>query len=403
VSKSFYIFISLLLGVNFWELVLISTVFNSNTTPIFILIWGVVGLLVFKNQPLSFELLDYKKYAKYFYWWVIGFVLSIIPAYFFWNQDFLSSILVNRGLIVYLFIPVLLKIKPTDQDIVKALIFFTITYMVVWAVQSISPIPLTMPFYNNMESGAPFERNATEFGYLLPGYQVMLLLLYLCLQRFKENVTLKTLVPAVMMLSVFFILQNRGMLVFICLFLVYIAMTLKSRFKPYILLLLLVAAIGVFSLTTTYWLSLWNETSNQADDMDYDRWKAFYFFIFDYAPNWLCAIFGNGRLSVHNQAGDTIYSLHLQGYDQTDIGLFGLWSVYGIIPIIVLAMVLYKVLRHKQYPLFTKAMALHILCIPISFTFIGADALVFILLFYLFAYYSESYKLIDENVNLHQP
>jgi len=105
-SKSFYIFIALLLGVSLWELVPIAGIFNSSTVPVMMALWMVVGVVYYRKLPEAYDAFNFGSYKKYYYWLYAGIILSIVPAYFFWKHDFLMSLLVNRGLIVYLFIPV---------------------------------------------------------------------------------------------------------------------------------------------------------------------------------------------------------------------------------------------------------------------------------------------------------
>ena len=208
--KSIYLFIAMLLAVSLWELIVLVPVFNPITLPVLIALWALFGFYYYRNQPEAYSLFNYSPYRKYYVWFYVGIVLSIVPAYLFWNQDFITSLIVNRGLIIYAFIPLLMIIKPTDQEILRALIYYTIIYMLVWLIQAVLvPIPLTVPFLNRMASGAPFEIDATDFGKLLPGYTLIVLLFYLQLQQFRDQSTLKKLVPVVMVFGVLFLLQNR--------------------------------------------------------------------------------------------------------------------------------------------------------------------------------------------------
>lgn len=394
--KSVYIFISLLLGINLWELIILNKIFNPVTIPVFIVIWAIFGFIYYRNQPEGFSKMDFSSYRKYFYWFVAGIVISVLPAYFFWGQSILTSLIVNRGLIIYIFIPVLFVVKPDDRDIIKAVIYFTAVYMLVWLVQALFvPIPLTVPFLVKVASGAPFKIDPTDFGVLLPGYTLMLLLLYLALQRFMENSSFKTLWPAAIMFFLIFLMQNRGTLFFSMAFVLYVLLKLKSRYKPFIVAGFVIVAFIFIYKTADSWIGLFEETKQQAGDMDYNRWKALDFFIFDFSPNRICDIFGNGRFSFHTDAGANTQNLMVEGYDQSDIGLIGFWSIYGIIPVIVIILMALTMIFKKEYPLYLKALSVHILVVPIAWNFAAADALVLILLFYLFAYYAETYKLIS--------
>ena len=163
-------------------------------------LWMVVGVVYYRKLPESYDAFNFGSYKKYYYWLYAGIILSIVPAYFFWKHDFLMSLLVNRGLIVYLFIPVFFRIKPTDKEIMWGIVYFAILYMVVWGIQAIlMPIPITMTYLTRVTLGGQFEVEPNEFGMLIPGYPVMLMLLYLLMQQFSENATLKSLIPVLVM------------------------------------------------------------------------------------------------------------------------------------------------------------------------------------------------------------
>jgi hypothetical protein len=103
----------------------------------------------------------------------------------------------------------------------------------------------------------------------------------------------------------------------------------------------------------------------------------------------MCNILGNGLLSANVPAGRVIQNLMDQGYYQYDNGLVGFWSQYGIIPLMVLYTLILIVLFRKQFPFYLKAIAAHILFVPVAWNFGTADIMIFVFLIYLFAYYSE--------------
>jgi hypothetical protein len=392
----------MLLSVSLWELIILSQVFNPVTVPVITAVWFMFGLFHYRNQPEAFSLFSYAAYRKYYGWFFAGIGLSIVPAYLNWNQDVFTSLIVNRGLVIYAFIPLLMIIKPTDREIVRALIYYSIVYMLVWVVQALLvPIPLTVPFLFAISSGAPFVIDPTDFGKLLPGYTLIVLLFYLQLQQFRQQSTFKKLLPVLLVFGVLFLLQNRGTLFFATAVFGLVLLQMKSNYKPYIMLFF--AAVGVVVVVYTYdsWIALFAETAEQAGDGDYNRWKALSFFLFEYSPNWLSYILGNGRFSIQSEAGVDTYLLSVQGYDQSDIGIIGFWSIYGLLPVAVMYVMIAHVIRRNYFPFYLKALAFHMLLIPIAWNFTATDAMVLILFFYLYAYYSEASRIAEANV-LHE-
>jgi hypothetical protein len=392
--KSIYLFITLILGVDCWNLIILDPVLNNRTNPVYAVAWALLGFYWFRSRPGNFKKYNYNKYRKYFYWLTTGFLLSIFPAYIFWNQDFITSLVVNRHLIWYIFLPLILYIQPSEKEIMTALFYYTVTYMAVWIIQAITPNPLTTSLVNKIELGiTTFELEKSEFGYLLPGYSIMLILLYFKTQQFTENVKLKTFIPAAGMLAIFFILQNRGTLFFAVIVFGYSIFKLRTRYKPILFLFYGLIVILVYLATTPYWNALIQETTGQLNNQDYARWKSFYYYVFEYSPHWSCNIFGNGFLSTKVESGRLLQQKAVTGYYQSDIGIIGLWSMYGILPLIVIYTVISKILFRKLYPFYLKAMAAHILFVPIAWSFDLNGSLIFIIIFYLFAFFTEKDSL----------
>jgi hypothetical protein len=392
--KSIYIFIALILAIDGWNLNILATVINSQINPVYAVAWACLGFYWFRSRPGYLKLYNYKKYRKYFYWLIAGFLLSMIPAYVFWNQDFVTSLIVNRHLIWFIFLPLMFYMQPTEKEIIRALVFYTVVYMAVWTIQAVTPYPLTPLIENKNELGRfRLELEGTDFGYLLPGYPIMLLLLYFKMQQFMENVRLKTFIPVAAMLSIFFILQNRGTLFFSVIVFGFAIFRMRTRYKPILFFFFGVIVLAASLTLRKYWSGLIQETTEQLVNPDYIRWKAFVYFVSEYSPHWSCNILGNGLLSRKVESGQLILELMTEGYHQSDLGIIGSWSLYGILPLIVIYTVIFKILFHI-YPFYIKAMAIHILLVPIVWSFTKFDSLALIIILYLFAYYAKKRKSI---------
>lgn len=385
-SKSIFLFIALGLGVNFWELIVLDKVFNDVTCPVLAVVWALYGLYNFRNN----HSINLKKYNKYFYWLAIGFSLSVVSAYVYWNQDILTGIIVNRGLIFYIYLPVLLYIKPSENDIVKALTYYTFGYFIVWTMQALTPYPIISSIASAIELGrGRFERSDYDFGYLLRGYTPIAFLLYYKTQKLIENFDFRRILQVFVILVLIFMLQNRGILFFAVIVFTYSMFKIKTFYRFILIPILVSFLFIVYFYSAEHWTALYQETLQQLNDPYYNRWKSFYFFLFNYSPHWMCNVFGNGFLSANVPAGRFIQELMDQGFYQYDNGILGFWSQYGIIPIIVLYSVIFKLLFQSQFPFYTKAIAAHILFIPIAWDFHNVDIMVFVILIYLLAYYRE--------------
>lgn len=399
-SKSLFFFIALVLGINCWDMIILEPVFNDMTNPVFAVIWASIGFYWFRSRPGNVKVYGYLKYNKYFLWLIVGFSLSVVSAYTFWYQNLLTGIIVNRGLIWYIYIPLILYIQPTEKDIITAISYYTILYFILWVIQAITPYPIFTDLRNVIELGrARFELDKSDFGFLLPGYSLILILLYYRTQQLIESLTTEAAIKVFSLLVLFFLLQNRGALFFAVIVFGIAMFKLRSRYKIIILPIFGALLAGAYFYSADNWNALFQETIAQISDPDYNRWKSFYFFLFNYSPHWICNILGNGFLSANVQSGNFIQEMMDQGYYQYDNGILGFWSQYGIIPLIVLYTVILYLLFQKRYPFYTKALAAHVLFIPIAWNFQTADIFIFILLIYLLAYYKENKKLSNQQNN----
>ncbi|HLP73075.1 MAG TPA: hypothetical protein VK155_09250 [Bacteroidales bacterium] len=391
-NKAVYVLGCLILSVNAWDLKIFESVVNNTTTPVLAVFWMAAGWLFFGNARKNGGL-NMLRYNRYFYWLSLGFALSFVTAYVFWSQDIVTSFIVNRRLIFFLFIPVFFRIQPTERDIIKALDYFTVMYMIVWLWQAVSPAPITTSREIAIEAGrASFSMDKNDFGYLMPGYTLLLIPLYYRVQKFTENVSLRNFLPVMLMTGILFLLQNRGTLFFAVIVLVYAIFRIQSRYRYIFIIILGLLIIGAYLSTEKYWASFVDETSAQLSDPEYNRWKSLYYFIFQYSPHWLCYLMGNGYLSSHLDSGQFLMALMNSGFYQADLGIIGFWSMYGVIPILVIYAVVFKLLFYLPAPFYLKALSAHVLLVPICWGFSYYDMFLLILMSYLMGYYSEVFK-----------
>ena len=301
--------------------------------------------------------------------------------------------IVNRRLIFYLFIPVLFHIQPSERDIIKSLSYFTVLYMSVWLYQVVTPYPVTTSMEVAIEAGrGTFDRGSTDFGYLMPGYTLLLIPLYYRIQKLIEDVSLRTIFPVIIMTGILFLLQNRGTLFFAIIVLLFAFFRIRTKYRYFFIIFFIAVAAGAYIVTEKYWISFFNETSQQLSDPEYNRWKSLYYFLFHYSPHWLCYLFGNGYLSSRIDSGQFLIVLMNAGFYQADLGIIGFWSMYGMIPVLVIYAIVFRLLFFIAAPFYMKALAAHVLVVPICWGFSYYDMLLLVLMSYLAGYYSETLK-----------
>ena len=132
------------------------------------------------------------------------------------------------------------------------------------------------------------------------------------------------------------------------------------------------------------WNALFEETTTQVEDEEYNRNKAYRYFIFEACPNVWCYIFGNGFLSSH--ATSHMQDMKAIGVHNSDVGFIGYWNQYGIIPIIAFLLMLIpaSVGRHNSH--FIRCWAIQILICGLTISYWGPAYMLYMSLFYYLYY-----------------
>lgn len=79
------------------------------------------------------------------------------------------------------------------------------------------------------------------------------------------------------------------------------------------------------------------------------------------------------------------------GIFASDIGMIGMWSTFGLLPLLVIYRKLLKIVRSKASPMGLKFFALHVFIVPTIFQYGKNPGLfLFVLVLYLYAYTRET-------------
>jgi hypothetical protein len=118
------------------------------------------------------------------------------------------------------------------------------------------------------------------------------------------------------------------------------------------------------------------------------------YFLFDHNPNLFCDIFGNGMDTKNSAYGQQLTFLGKNfAIWAGDLGVIGIWSVYGIIPVIVIYILSIKILIHKYMPLFVKFMASASFLMPGLMSLHRVHSILWwVFMLYFYAYFDSCYK-----------
>lgn len=344
----------------------------SNFLSAFIIIYLMFGILIFKHRK---KIIFNPAYKKNIGWIFIGIIGSMFTANLFYNQSFTQSILTYRNIFLLVTPLLLIKIAPTKKEVIKSLDIFVYIYLIFFIIKNITP----SLFYTKNDTYAP-----DNLGFTLDGYALICIPLFYALQRLKENFTIKNLLSYIFIFAVLFINQNRSTLFPVIIISMWILLQIKSKYKPLIWIL----CICMFSLFFYYLYesinALIEQTFEELADPDYNRNKAFAYFLYSFSPNIWCTIFGNGFLSANTTS--IMANLMSVGIYNSDMGFIGFWNQFGIIPVIVFLYVYISALFNKRVSLYLKLTSLLALTCSLTISYYGSitHMIFFIVFYYLF-------------------
>jgi len=367
-------------------------------------IWGIF------QQKDIFALPD-KYFNKYHWIWIsifLGVVISMFNAEFFWGQSVSITIITQRSLYAFILLPAIIHIQPSIQDIQKAIKILSYITFSVWIISIISPNMIASISEETITNRNSNNAN-TDIGYYVTGIHIVALYTYLLIQKYIQHFSYKHFLKALFWIGFIILYQNRSMMIGVILIFIYSLTKLKSKYRPIIIGSICIVVLIFISHTWNIWIALIDETQNQLVDKDYNRWKALYYYLYDYSPNWWCYLFGNGMPSGGNSALGNLYWLNMSnGIFSSDLGMIGTWVHFGIIPLIGIYYVLIQILAKNKFPLFLKFISFHIIVVPTIFAYNSLPGiLLFTIIIYLYIHYSElpqykrRYHQIKQYVSYH--
>ena len=400
-NKFIYILISLVFAVSFWNLTIILNVLSPDVLLLLSWIWMLSGIYFF-NFSKRKKALNSFNYRKTIYYILTGVFISMFSAYAFGKQSFLTTLIAQRTIYSFVFLPVILFVQPTIEDIIKALKWISIGTVLVWILVHINSNIIKLDKENIEQFELQKQDLSTKLEFYVNGIYFVVLYLYIKINEYIKAFSWSVFTEAAFFLIFIVLYQNRSMIIGVVPIFLYSLLKFKSEYKTFIILALTVILAGVIILTSDIWISLINNTQSNLNETDYNRWKSLDYYFYDYSKNWFSYVFGNGFPSGGNSPlGNLMWSNFIKGIFASDLGMIGMWVDYGIIPLIAIYSILISILRHSYFPVYLKFICLHVLFVPTIFHFWANSGITFfVLIIYFHAYYNELNKnKYDSNFN----
>lgn len=384
-KQKYFILFLLVLSLDVWDLAIIVNLINHDVIFVITFLLTICYCIIYKKEK---GLRLYK--AKYI-WYILlifaGILISVLNAYFFWGQSVITTFIAQRWIYLFITFPVFLITKPNEEDLVFGLRWISVSTMCVWLIVSSNPKIV------NIDTEKVF-LNKSDFGYYVNGIHYVILYTYYVIGKLIKKIKFSTQLELILLSSFIFIFQNRSMLIGLLIALVYFIVTLKSKYKLFYWYVLFTLIITGVIFTASIWSDLIIETQLQLNDPDYNRNLEISYYFFEYSPNWICYILGNGFPSAGNSFFGNLMSENMQnGIYASDLGMIGMWVDFGIIPIIVLYRVMFIILNKKHYPFYLKMICFHIIVVPTIFSFWrNPGVMLFSIILYIFVYKTEERK-----------
>ena len=392
--KSIYIFIAFVLSLKFWDISFIVTKLPSDVILVFSWAWIMFGVFYFNADTKRLKSLNSFKYSKVLVYIFLGVLISMFTAYYFGKQSLIVTLISQRTIYSFIFLPAILFIQPTEKDIINALRWVTGITMIVWVIMHINPGFVYIDESMLEKVVVEKETLTTKLAFYVNGIYYVIFYAYYKMGEYIKRFTWDDFIEA--SLVVFFILlyQNRSMILMIAPIYVYTLFKFRSEYKSTIIAVLSILLVLVVIFTSDIWLLLINNTQKDLNEPGYNRWLAVYYYFGHYSPNWFCYVFGNGYPSGgKSPLGNLMWANFTKGIFASDLGMIGMWVDFGIIPLIGIYSVVINVLRKRIFPLYLKFICLHVLLVPTIFHFWSDPGVTFFsLIIYMHAYYTDRNK-----------
>ena len=345
---------------------LMANCFNLNLFPVSVRRHGFLAGLFMCLAPVvvcnNFRTIPLRMHFKCsILLFVSGFFLSSLTAYFDWGQSFMVTLFAQRFILAFPFFYLLLhgfNVKPHEMKIFCEIIaWFSIAVLLAQFV-----VPATTLFdFASLEKEECFSREVLQFRF--SSFILCLMPMYLCLYSYFKTRSGKSFFWIILLLACYFVGQNRSTLFpLICFFFILLILGLKSKKGIVAFVSVLIMAIFVSFFCGDITNGLIEETFRQIANSDYTRFQSFDFFVFEFSKSPLGYIFGNGLASDKVEFGQFVNYLKTSHhhYYQSDIGLAGDYSKYGLPFVLSLLLIVTKMLKINKWRTMTVFWIFHL-------------------------------------------
>ncbi len=281
---------------------------------------------------------------------IIGLVLlaSMLGAWgatYGHNQSFGLSMWAQSSMYLYLFYFFLhaIRIRPEELErmfLIMALVFIGL-FMFQYAI------------YPKILFGGRVAEERGTIRIFMPGSSFAGFIFYYCLNKIFTT-SKKIYVGLALIILVIPILQGTRstILAYLLGALLFILISRQVKSKILVMLLMISSATLVFFIFQDIFMNLIEVSQTQASQQDDDiRVRSIKFFLTEFSPTTLNYYIGNGEAHMASSYGLKVYFYKANfGFYQSDIGLVGEYSKYGVLWIVCVLLIFIKLFTMKVEP-----------------------------------------------------
>lgn len=370
-----WIFFLLLFSVSFFELTPVMNVIGPNGSFTFCLL-TLFFCFTFNRRAW---IRDSKEWLYPFWWFLIGVVLSFIPAYYYYGQSPVQSFFTYRRFFQFVAFPIFIAIRPTEREFRTALYAYAVIYL-----SSVLFVTFLAPEWVVANEHTEFVEEG-DFVHSLGGIRLLSLAFIFAFYRLVREYTWKNLFWTLFLFGILFLIQNRTSLIAVVFIAGYALVSMKdSPQKLFIILIVSLTLLLVILYSAGQLEHLYRQTVEQILNPEYNRNKALVYMFSK--RQWMRYLLGDGFISAN--VSSIVPDLQERGIFFSDVGLAAMWNQYGVITVgTILVMTINAFTRKKSF--LVKSCAIYTLTGTLTMSYFGISESLVWLAIYLYLYYSD--------------
>lgn len=304
---------------------------------------SLVFLLLYSNTIVK-SLYSKHSYRKYIAWIVVFFLSSLFVSFFYWHQSMLLTFRAGAPFLVVLYFFLLDKKKYSMEKILKLIFVLAILYFMLWCYAVwMSPFVV----FGNLDEVS------TDRGFsriMLRSLDVVCLLYFIALVKVFENKN-KIFWLFVVLFSFMLIFFSLSRMLIFSLCCVTFFFLFRRHFFMSILLVPLLLFVGFKAVKQNQIASiLFAMTENQfkydaASNLRGNEYEGLFRF---FPVNPVTMLLGNGTPHVQSSYGQREERLKWSyGFNRSDSGYVDIFVTYGLLMLLVLAILFFKVMNQS--------------------------------------------------------